>query len=129
MNKKINKYDVILILILIIINCFFIYYNSNKIIYSDSNEALVYSDNELVGRYILKKGYENEFTVTSDGGFNTVKIKDNKIWIEDADCKDKYCIHQGAISGNGQVIVCIPNKLMIKITGSSNEDDVDIISH
>lgn len=127
MNKKINKFDISLILVLVAFNCFLIYINSKNIAYSDNNEALIYSDNELIGKYVLKKGYEHEFTVHSDNGYNTVKIKDNKIWIEDADCKDKYCVHQGEIGSKGQVIVCIPNKLLIKIAG--NDHDIDFISH
>lgn len=129
MNKKINKYDVSLILVIIIFNCFLIYYNSKNIVYSNNNEALIYSNKELVGKYILKKNYEHEFTINTDDGYNTVKIKDNKIWIEDADCPDKYCMHQGEISGDGQVIVCLPNKLLIKIVGNEKDKEIDFISH
>ena len=129
MKKRINKYDITLIIVIIIVNCFLIYYNSKHIVYSDNNEAFIYSDNKLVGQYVLKKDYENEFTIKSNEGYNTVKIKNNKIWIEDTDCPDKYCKLQGQISGVGQVIVCLPNKLLIKIVGNEKDREVDFIAH
>lgn len=129
MKKRINKYDITLIAVIIAVNCFLIYYNSKNLVYSYNNEALIYSDNKIVGQYILKKDYVNEFTVKSDEGYNTIKIENNKVWIQDADCPDKYCIHQGKISGVGQVIVCLPNKLLIKITGNEKNREIDFIAH
>lgn len=126
---KINKYDIGLIVIIVIVNLFLIYYNSKNIVYSDKNEALIYSNNELVGRYVLDKNYKDEFTITSKNGYNTIKIEDNKIWVEDTDCPDKYCQNQGKIGGVGQVIVCLPNKLLIKIAGNESDRDIDIIAH
>jgi len=129
MKKKINKYDIILIVIITVINCFLIYYNSKNIVYSDNNEALIYSNNELVGQYVLKSDYKNEFTISKDDGYNTIKIENNKIWIEDTDCPDKYCKLQGDIGSDGQVIVCLPNKLLIKIVGNNKDKEIDFIAH
>ncbi len=129
MKKKINKFDISLIFVIIIVNCFLIYYNSKNISYSENNEALIYSDNKLIGRYILKKDYENEFTVRTEKGYNTIVIKNNNIWIKDTDCPDKYCQQQGKISGSGQVIVCLPNRLLIKIVGNLKDNEIDFIAH
>ncbi|MDD2493749.1 MAG: NusG domain II-containing protein [Tissierellia bacterium] len=126
--KKINKYDIGLIAVIIIVNLFIIYYNAKNMVYSDKNEALIYSKNELVGKYVLDMNYKNEFTITTNNGYNTIKIEEGKIWVTDTDCPDKYCQNQGKISGVGEVIVCLPNKLLIKIVGHENKD-VDIIAH
>lgn len=48
-------------------------------------------------------------------GDNIIEIKDNSIKVLDADCKDKICIRSGFISEPGQIIVCLPHKLMIEI--------------
>lgn len=126
MKRKINRYDISLIVIIVIINCFLIYYNSKNIVYSENNKAMIYSDNKLVGEYVLSKDFQDEFTIKTENGYNTIKIENKKIWIKDADCPDKYCQHQGEISGDGQVIVCLPNKLLIKIVG--NDKDIDFIA-
>lgn len=128
MRRKINKYDIVLIAAIIIVNCFLLYYFSKSLAAPKESVAEIYSDNELVGEYKLKIGYEDEFSVkTQDGkGYNLIKIKNDHVWVEDANCPDKICIHQGEISSEGQIIACLPNKMMIKIrTSSFNEDEID----
>lgn len=127
MKKKINKYDITLIIAIIIINILLLFYGSRNVSKVDDNIALVYSKNELVGKYILSENYENEFTINSGVGHNTIKIKDKKIWIEEASCPDQICTHQGKISSDGEIIVCLPNQLLIKIEGNSN-NDIDFIA-
>jgi len=126
MKKKINKYDLLLILVIIIINIALLFYVSKNIVNTQGNEAYVYSDNKLVGQYILKDGYKNEFTIKLNEGFNTVHIENNEVWISDSSCPDKLCQHQGKISEDGEIIVCLPNKLIIKIVGKEDSNNVDI---
>ena len=45
--------------------------------------------------------------------------------MTDANCPDKYCVHQNPIHSAGEVIVCLPNKLVVEITGK--QSDVDLI--
>ncbi len=48
-------------------------------------------------------------------GGNTVTIKDRKAYVTFADCPDKLCIKQGEIGEKGGAIVCLPNKMTVKI--------------
>ncbi len=50
-----------------------------------------------------------------NGGTNHLIIKDGVVWISEASCPDKVCIHQGRISMNGELIVCLPNRMIAKI--------------
>jgi hypothetical protein len=128
MRKKINKYDIALITFIVIINCFLLYYFSLNLTKPKESIAQIYSENELVGEYKLKTGYENEFEVkTKNGkGYNFIKIKNNEIWVEDASCPDLNCVHQGEINSTGQVVVCLPNKMIIKIKENNSDDNDDI---
>ena len=128
MKRKINRYDILLIVFILIVNCSLIYYSSKNIVYSENNKAMIYSDNKLVREYVINKNFQDEFTIKTENGYNTIKIEDNKIWIKDTDCPDKYCQLQGAISGGGQVIVCLPNKLLIKMVGNDKDNEVDFIA-
>lgn len=134
MRKKINKYDIGLIAVIVLINLFILFYGSNNMVQAAEKIAYIYSNNELVGRYTLTEDYETEFKVQDKegSGYNTVRIEDGRIWIHEATCPDKVCLHQGKIQNGGEVIVCLPNRFMIQIKGSNddtdNPDDIDIIA-
>ncbi len=128
MKRKINKYDMILIVFIIMVSSFFIFYNGRNVTYSNTNKAVIYSEGEIIGEYVLADSYKNEFTVETSNGYNEIKIENGEIWIEDANCPDKYCIHQGKISGHGENVVCLPNKLIIKVESDNKNKEVDFIA-
>ena len=45
-----------------------------------------------------------------NGGTNTVQIENGKVKMAAANCPDQICVHQKAISRNGESIICLPNK-------------------
>jgi len=62
-----------------------------------------------------------EFTFKTDKGhYNTIAVKHNSISIKEADCPHKECVKSGWISQPGQMIVCLPLKLVISINGETN---------
>ena len=63
-----------------------------------------------------------EFTITREGGFNTVVVKDGAVMISDADCPDRVCVKTGAISGGTIPIVCLPHRLEIRIVNGGGLD-------
>ena len=64
---------------------------------------------------------DQEFTVTHDGGSNTVTVRDGKIAVTDATCPDHYCMHRGFCNSGAQ-IVCLPNALVISFVGDTEVD-------
>ena len=87
--------------------------------------AVVVQDGKEVATYPLNM--DTSVTINSPTGFNTLVIKDGKADVTDADCPDKLCVNQHSISYDGETIVCLPNKLVVKIV-SEAESDVDIIA-
>ena len=55
------------------------------------------------------------------GGTNRLVIKDGTVHMEEASCPDKVCIKQGTISETGQSIVCLPNRVIVTITGTDSQ--------
>ena len=67
---------------------------------------------------------EQEFTV--DAAYsNTVSVHDGKISVITSNCPGEDCVRCGAIRTSGRSIVCLPNKLEIRIVSESS--DVDFI--
>ncbi|MCR5758698.1 MAG: NusG domain II-containing protein [Selenomonas sp.] len=46
---------------------------------------------------------------------NLIRIENEQIAVRDADCPDKICVQTGAISQPGEIIACLPHKLIIEI--------------
>jgi len=67
---------------------------------------------------------DREIYVSSDGTeYNAITVKDGKIAVTDASCPDHYCMHRGFCNSGAQ-IVCLPNHLVIRFTGTQ---DVDMV--
>ncbi|MBQ9690941.1 MAG: NusG domain II-containing protein [Eggerthellaceae bacterium] len=68
-------------------------------------------------------------TISTDLGFNTISVEAGKVHIQDADCDNHDCIHQGEISHPGEQIVCLPHKLWIEIQYLDDAYKADENSH
>ena len=54
----------------------------------------------------------------------TIHVEKGALWVEDADCPDKICEKTGRISKKGQSIVCLPNRVVIKILGKGEVEAI-----
>ena len=59
-------------------------------------------------------------------GFNRIEITDQRIRIIDADCPDLLCVQEGFIKNPGELIVCLPHRLLIEIKNTEGAQ-ADII--
>lgn len=91
----------------------------------DGGYAVVYVDGEEVGRYALDKDATATF-LSDDGGFNTVTLRDGKVYVSDADCPDRTCVHSDPVSKSGQRVICLPHRLMIVVETGKDENEVDL---
>ncbi len=83
--------------------------------------ACIYEDGNLVQKIDLT-AVRKAYTIELEG--NIIFVENGQISVIEADCPDKLCIKQGAISNGARPIVCLPNNVVIKLT--DDEDDVDI---
>jgi hypothetical protein len=90
---------------------------------TDGGYAVVVRDGEEIASYPLDKPTTVTFTSAS-GSSNTLVIQDGYADMTEADCPDKLCVHQNRIKFSGETIVCLPNKLVVKIV-SDESGDVD----
>lgn len=65
-----------------------------------------------------------EDAVISIGGHNTLVIQDGQAMMEWADCTNQVCVRHAAISKAGQMIVCLPNQVIVTVNGTSGADAV-----
>ena len=54
----------------------------------------------------------------------TIVVRGGKLSVKDADCPDKICEKRGEIWRKGQSIVCLPNRIVIKIAGKGEVEAI-----
>lgn len=82
---------------------------------SDKKIAIVKVDGEIVRELDLTT--EEIFTIETSDGKNILEIADGAVRVVEADCPDKICVRRGAIKNVGEVIACVPHKVLIEIAG------------
>lgn len=132
--KMIRRWDVFMVLILILISLLpivvFSYVQKENADEQSKIIAVISVDNEVVDQVTLTDNVgEDTFDITTENGkINTVEVRDETIRVKGATCSDQVCVRSGFISKPGEIIVCIPHKLMIKIETLNGETDGMIIS-
>ena len=84
-----------------------------------AGRAKITSGGEVIATVDL--AVDQQFTVESDSGSNTITVKDGAIAVTAADCPDHYCMARGFCTGGTQ-IVCLPNRLVIEFLGDQEVD-------
>ena len=112
-QKFIKKQDIILIAaIFVIAGLLFL---GSQMMHKKTAEIVEVSvDGKVVETLDLAK--DQELTIDGvSGGTNHLIIKDGEAWVSEATCPDKICVHQGKIHLDGEIIVCLPNKMTAQI--------------
>lgn len=97
---------------------YFAGYNTEK-----TGTALIIIDGETVETIDLATA-QNEILFFGDV---TVEIRNSTIAIVDSPCFGKDCVKTGFISKPGEMSVCLPEKTLIKISGT-DKNAPDVIS-
>lgn len=115
MKDKIKKRDLLLIgSILVIAGLLLI---GNKLMFNKPAKMVeITVDGKVVDTLDLKEDIETTVYSTGDGT-NQLVIQDGKVFIKEASCPDGICVHQGKIHETGEMIVCLPNRMIAKIIG------------
>ena len=78
--------------------------------------AEVAVDGKTVETLDLSK--DQEITIRgAQGGTNFLVIQDGTIRCSQASCPDKVCVRQGRQSRDGDMIVCLPNRVTVRVSG------------
>lgn len=116
-----NKFDLKLIIVLFIVSITALIII--KTLPSNNSKAQVFYDNKLVLEIILDDTYQ-EYTINGYNG-DIVLIKENKrIKVKEEISPLHLCSKQGFISKSYETIVCLPNKVVVKIVDNEKIDTV-----
>ena len=123
LNNKFKFGDFIALCLVVILafGVFMGYFMINKPV--ENAKVQIYHNNELIKEFPLDS--IDEITYTIEGEYVTkVVIKDGEVFFIEANCPGTDCVHSGSISKPGRSLVCLPNRVEIRITGTSDTDFV-----
>lgn len=91
----------------------------------DGTYVSIEQNGKIIAEYPLSEDGEYEFT--SFYGSNTLVIENGTAYVKESTCRDHICEKMGPVSKSGEMIICIPNELFIKIV-SGREAEYDAVS-
>ncbi|MGI6324490.1 MAG: NusG domain II-containing protein [Bacilli bacterium] len=87
-----------------------------------ARQALVYYDNELI--LTIDLASDKTYEVDGFNGKVVLETKNNKIRVIEEISPLHICSYQGWIDSPHEIIVCLPNKIVVKIDDKEREFDV-----
>lgn len=77
------------------------------------------------GRLIREIPLDEDTSLEIGGDYsNIITVQNQRVSFSDSDCPGQDCMHSGWISDAGRSIVCLPNRVEVRISGSSDIDFV-----
>jgi hypothetical protein len=126
MLLKLNKYDIILTIIVSLIAFILLGY----ILFADNQnnetKAVVYFQNQRVHEFDLNDKSQEFFEIEATNGLIVIEKKDGKVRVINETSRNNICSIQGWSNSRINPIVCLPNHLYVRIE-SSVEEDLDVI--
>lgn len=88
---------------------------------------------ERDGRLLFRAPLGEDRSVLLPGllGDTQLQIRDGHVRILDSPCPHKVCLGMGGVSRRGQLIACVPNRLIVHIEGEDGQESAayDLLSH
>ena len=122
MKNLLTKADILLILILLLLSEVPLLLTSPE----PTNRFAEIKVNGTITNHVILTGHRGTTTyeITTPTGHNTILVQDATIAVIDTDCPDAICKQTGVISKPGEIIACLPHKLIIEIKGGTPTDDI-----
>jgi hypothetical protein len=57
-----------------------------------------------------------------------LEVAAQRIRVRSSACPNQFCVKQGYVSRSGQMLVCVPNRLVVLISGAQ-QDELDAITY
>ncbi|TLS49995.1 NusG domain II-containing protein [Paenibacillus antri] len=83
-------------------------------------DGKLYRDVEL-------SGVSEMIEIRTSKGYDLLKVDNGGIEVAESDCPEKICMSYGKIDRVGEVIICLPNRMFIKIV-DGGQPEIDALS-
>lgn len=114
-NLKLKKgdYFILIIAVVLLFLCllFDMFHRKGNIVRVDMDG--------IVHEYDLETN-QNIILDNRNGNVNEIVIKDGEVYVSSSNCLNQNCVRHNPISRNGEMIVCIPHKVVIQVLNNND---------
>ncbi|MBK5252781.1 MAG: NusG domain II-containing protein [Peptostreptococcaceae bacterium] len=125
--KKMDLIIIVCLLALALIPIFALGVYRNRPV--DVRVVEIKMDGELYESFEWIEGLENEINIDTEFGINRIVVDNEGLRIAYSDCANQVCVLDGVINSPGEILVCLPHRLIIEIKGKRDGDGVDDFSY
>ncbi|MBO5407792.1 MAG: NusG domain II-containing protein [Clostridia bacterium] len=97
---------------------------------TEASVVRIYRNSEEYASYSLSQSYaKNVHVPTHDGpkaGYNQLRIENGTVTIVGSTCPNRDCMRMGSISKEGDILICLPHRLVVRLEGG---DAIDAVSY
>ncbi len=86
---------------------------------SENNTVQIFQDGQLLKELSLQ---EDQVVFVEGKYHNTITIQNGRVAVTESNCPGRDCVHSGWSDDASKVIVCLPNRVEIRIVGSAEVD-------
>jgi hypothetical protein len=83
-------------------------------------------DGEKVIRVSLAEN--QRFSVDGPLGRTEIEIRDGRVRVVNSPCSKKICVQTGWIDRPYQTIICVPNRVVVRLLASDDSNEIDGIT-
>jgi len=126
---KMTFWDKVLISSIIVFNIGLILFNVFKLPNKENKFIEIKINNELVEKISINKNTEDIYNFEFGENTGYIEVKDGAVRMLEMDkkiCPERICSDTGWISESYEIIVCLPNGIIMNID-ENKENEVDII--
>ena len=117
-TETFRKGDLLVMILVLLIAVFGVLFWKLGNRFDGQAAVTVYRDGELLWEAPLDQ--EGEYTVEGDYT-NHIRVENGQAWVTESDCPGGDCVKSGKISEGGQTVICLPNKMELRIEGEEKE--------
>lgn len=119
---KLKKRDILVVILLLFLSIGMAFFVQKIKSNENGNYLRVELNGKEYGTYPLNKDKTFKIKIDEDE-YNIVEIKNGKVKMREANCRDLICTHMPSIEKIGETIVCLPHRLILEIISSDDKKD------
>lgn len=111
--RKVTRSEKLLIAVIVLFSIAAILWNWSGDSKNGKNGGMVAIN--YGGKLLEKVGLEKDTIIVLPNREMKIEVKDSRVRAAWSDCPNQLCVNRGWIKTAGEIIVCVPNKVLIEI--------------